>query len=328
MHSYSWRTIVTATAFLLIGSAAHAATLYVNCGGRAGLTSISAAIKDLQGSSSGGPNAINVTGACHENLSIQNMDLLTISGTKGASITDISGGALDVIDIRNSKVTITGMTVDGLNGVNNDAVDCEQQSQCLLIGNTIQGAADAVGVYFASSALVIGGVLQNTTSTGIFAPGDVAAYGVLIQGTPVGIVVQRGGRARAGVADPASTPLPTPVAAVISGNGAGVRVLEGAQFNCTGCVIRDNGGDGVYVDVSAAASIGQAFLMNGSSLPYSIIRNAGVGVNVGDLASASFHGPAGVSGNGQPDIGCNSPTSVTRGALNAAGGPAHTNCTN
>src|SRR5262252_3401266 len=82
----------------------NAATLYVSCGGKTGLTSIGAALKALQYSEGHGPSTINVSGACHENVLIQNIDQLTIAGNNGASITDASHGAADVVDIRNSRV--------------------------------------------------------------------------------------------------------------------------------------------------------------------------------------------------------------------------------
>jgi hypothetical protein len=46
----------------------NAATLYVNCAGKTGLTSIGAALKALQYSEGHGPSTINVSGACHENI--------------------------------------------------------------------------------------------------------------------------------------------------------------------------------------------------------------------------------------------------------------------
>ncbi len=57
-------------------------------------------------------------------------------------------------------------------------------------------------------------------------------------------------------------------------------------------------------------------------------RECAHGVYVGELSSATFRGASTVTGNGQRDISCNSPTSVTRGAAAAAGGAARTNCPN
>jgi hypothetical protein len=310
---------------LMSASTVRAASLYVNCGAKGGLTSIAAAVKVAQFA---GPSTINVSGACHENVLIQNIDRLTIAGSNGASITDASGGTADVVDIQNSRVTITRMTIDGLDGVNNDAVDCEQGSHCTLIGNTIQGAAEPLGVYATASAVIVGGVLQNGTSDGIFIFGDVVTVGVLIQGNPTGVVVRFGGRVRMGVVDPLSFPGFARTPTTIENNGAGVQVLQ-AQFACAGCVIQRNAGDGINADVSSAVDVQPAFPLNGSPVAPSVTGNTGNGVVLGDLSSGRFAGPPStVSGNGQLDILCNSPTSVSRGALTAAGGAAHTNCTN
>jgi hypothetical protein len=326
-------------ACLLIGPVAHSLTLSVNCnshkggstGGTgpstegSGLSTIGSALKLLQNP---GPNTITVWGACHENLLIKDMNLLTIQGSDGASITDASGGAADVVDIRNSQVTISRLIIDGQNGVNNDTVDCEQGSRCTLIGNTIQGDADPVGVYALSSALIVGGTLQNGTSAGIFAFGDVAAVGVMIQGNPVGVVARFGARIRLGILDPVYFPGFARAPTTIESNGAGVQLWQ-AQFACAGCVIQGNSGDGINADVSVEVRVQPAFLSDGSSVAPSVARNTGHGVYLGDLSSGMFAGPPStVAGNGQPDIVCNSTTSVSRGALTAVGGVGHTNCPN
>src|SRR5271154_5256187 len=270
--------LIVSAFLLLIGSAAQASTLWVNCGGKGGLITIGAALKVLQNSEFHEPNTINVSGACRENLLIHNMDLLTISGSKGASITDASGGTADVVDIRHSRVTIIGMTIDGLSGANFDAVDCEQMSQCTLIGNTIQGDADVVGVYNLSSALIVGGVIQNGTSDGILALGDVVAAGVAIQGNPVGVIVRNGSRTRVRVADPASDPILAITPTTVANNSAGILVSQGAEFSCTGCIVENNAGDGIHIDVSAAATIQPSTLSNGSTIPPLVTRNSGSGV--------------------------------------------------
>jgi hypothetical protein len=317
---------------LLIASVAKAGesgtTLYVQCGASSGLNSIGAALKALKHSEDGGPSTINVSGACHENVLIQNIDRLTIAGSHGASITDASGDTADVVDIRNSNVTITGMTIDGLNGANQDAVDCEQGSHCTLLGNTILGEAEPVGVYTLSSALIVGGVLQNGTAAGIFAFGDVTAAGVMIRGNPVGVVVNFGGRARMVGLDPASFPGFARAQTTIENNGAGVQVVQ-AQFACGGFIIQGNAGDGINGDLSAEVRLSPFYAHDGSSVAPSVSGNTGYGVYLGDLTSGSFAGPPStVSGNGRSDIDCNSATTVTRGALVAAGGAAHTNCKN
>jgi hypothetical protein len=335
MQAFNFKKQLCVTALLLlgcVGASVQAATLSVNCGGRYGLTSSNSALKALQSSEeSHGPATINVSGACHENLVIKDMDRLTIAGSNGASITDASGDAADVVDIRNSRVTISGLTISGQNGVNNDAVDCEAGSQCTLIGNTIQGDSDAVGVYSNASVTIVGGVLQNNTTAGIgiYNIGDVSAFGVLIQGNPVGVLVRTGARARITSADPGVSPVLAVTPTTVENNGTGVDVSGGGSFSCSGCVVQNNSGDGIHADVSATIAVTKHFLADASSFAPSVTHNAGHGVYLGDLSGGTFLGtPSTVSGNRQPDIVCNSPTSVSRGALAAAGGAAHTNCSN
>lgn len=320
--------LIAPVLLLLMGSAAQAETLWVNCGAKVGLNSIGAALKALQHFESRSPITIEVSGACHENILIKDVESLTIAGRNSASITDASDGAIDVVDIRGSRVSITGMTIDGLSGVNADAVDCEQGSQCTLVGDTIRGDADVVGIYGLSSALIVGGVIENGTSDGIITLGDVVADGVSIQGNPVGVVVRRGGRATLGVADPASVPISAVTQTIIANNGSGILVSQGAEISCSACIVQDNNGDGIHIDVSTAATIQEATLANGSLVLPAVKRNSGNGVYVGDLSSATFKGASTVTGNGLRDISCNSPTSVTRSALAAAGVTANTNCTN
>jgi len=175
--------------------------------------------------------------------------------------------------------------------------------------------------------VIAGGVLQDATSAGIFAFGDVVAVSVLIQGNPAGLVARFGARVRLGI-DPASFPGFARTPTTIQNNGTGVQVWQ-AQFACAGCVIQANSGDGINADVSAEVRVQPAFFNDGSSAVPSVKQNTGHGVYLGDLSSGMFAGPPStVFGNGQPDIVCNSTTSVSRGALPAAGGTAHTNCTN
>ena len=97
---------------LLLGSTANAATLWVNCGARSGLTSINAALKALQYSESRGSATINVSGVCKENVVIQSLDRLTLTAVNGASVSDASGGKLDVISIFDSRdVAINGFAI-------------------------------------------------------------------------------------------------------------------------------------------------------------------------------------------------------------------------
>jgi hypothetical protein len=142
MQTFTLTKYVCVPALLLfLGATAQAATLWVHCGATTGLTSISAAVKALQSFESERPNTINVSGACHENVVIQSMDRLTLNAVNGASVSDASGGTLDVISIQDSRdVAINGFRVYAGSGVNANGVVCGDFSTCRLSRNVIQGA--------------------------------------------------------------------------------------------------------------------------------------------------------------------------------------------
>jgi hypothetical protein len=319
---------IASALLLLMGSTTPAATLYVNCGGKVGLTSISAAIKVLQGSESHGPNTINVSGACNENVLIKNMDRLTLNAVSGASILDASNGNDDVINVNNSYgFTLKGFSITAVNA-NNDGVSCYYGSSCTLIGNTLQGGFDGVGVYPTATAIIVGGSLSGNIN-GLNARGDVIAAGVMIQGNSVGALVQDGGKVVFHTADPQYDGVDLSLPAVIQDNAQqGIQILRGGSVRCQGCTITSNQAAGISLDLSASMLVGNYFFNSGVVVGSTITRNTGPGVLVGDLSSATFQGTASnITGNGQPDISCVGPTSVTRRAV-ATVGAAHTNCTN
>src|SRR5262245_38221227 len=88
---------------LMSAGSVRAATLYVNCGAKEGLHSIGAALRVLQRAQEQSPSTINVSGACHENVVIQSLDRLTLNAVNGASVSDASGGTLDVMSIQDSR---------------------------------------------------------------------------------------------------------------------------------------------------------------------------------------------------------------------------------
>ena len=313
---------------LLIGSAAtaNAATLYVHCGTNSAPTSIGAALQEMKGSNDASTKTIIVTGACSENVLIKDLGRVTIVGISGASITDASNGTRDVIAVDNSNVTLSGLTING--SANTDGVDCYDGSHCILIGGTVQGAYDGVGIYKTSVGNLVGTVLQNNAYSGLRVLGEATGDGITVQGNPVGVAVLRGGRAALNEGDPVFDPLQSDTPVIVSDNATGVLVSEGAEFKCAGCAVRNNTGDGVHADLSAAVTFQDSYNYDGLVYRSTISNNAGVGIYVGDLTSAVFFPATNVSGNGQPDIACRAPTGVTRGALLAAGGSNHTNCVN
>jgi hypothetical protein len=322
------RCLVVSGLLLLIGSQAHAATLYVNCGGKTGLTSIGAALKELRNSESHGPNTINVSGTCNENVLIKNMDRLTLNAVNGASIIDASSGNDDVINVNNSYgFTMMGFSIIAVNA-NNDGISCYYAASCTLISNTVRGGFDGIGVYQPASAFIVGGTLSGNTN-GLNVRGDVVAAGVMIQGNSVGAFVQDGGKLVFRISDPQYDGVDFTLPAVSQGNAQqGILIRRGGTVRCSGCIVNGNQAAGIDLDLSASLFINPYFFNSGVVAGNAIASNTSSGVLVGDLSSATFQGTSSnIVGNGQPDISCLGPTSVTRGAV-ATVGAAHTNCTN
>jgi len=317
MSAFGARRRTGYAALLLLGLCgssveANPFTLNVHCGASGGLNSIGAALNALKNVEVSAAFTINVSGACKENVLIQNMPQLTLNGLNGASITDASNGAGDVIDVDNSQVTISGFAISG----GFDGIACYYGAQCHLIGNTIQGAADnAVFIYAISRAKIDGGALQNNVG-GLAVQGDVIAGGVTVQNNSyLGVAVSRGGRLLFRNSDDGTTQ------SVSRNNGNFGIWVQGGNVTCAGCVSTGNQANGVFMELGATVQFA------GYGHPVEVTGNVGTGVFVGDAADALFVGTVTVTGNGALAVYCNSPTSsVTHNAIAASAGS--TNCTN
>ena len=143
------RKLAISLALVAAAATANAETLRVNCGQHTGLTSIRAAVKAVKDSDSQGPATILVSGTCRENVVIQSIDRLTLTAVNHASITDASGGTLDVLDILDSRsVTINDSRSTLAPTVSQGPVGigCGEVSLCRLNRNTIRGATDGSGI--------------------------------------------------------------------------------------------------------------------------------------------------------------------------------------
>jgi len=285
----------------------YAGTLYVNCNGHRGLTQIQKAINLLQQQETSGPNTILVSGSCQENITIQSLDNLTLTAQNGASITDASGGSLDVIDIFDShRLSLNGFSING--GAN--GVVCADASLCRLSGNTVQ-TSSGYGVIVASShATLNGDKMQNNAARGlsIINGGYVDATGVTVQGSFDGIVLNTRGTV-------------TLSNSTITGNqNRGVLAVTSSTVRLIGTNVTANGGDGVSLQQSSQAKFDSLFAIN------TVTNNGGAGVSVDDLSFAFFAPTSVVTGNvGGTDVVCNPQFSATRGALTNIGG-GRTNC--
>jgi hypothetical protein len=289
---------------LLMGSAAHATKLFVDCGGKAGLSSIGEALKILQSPLFTGPNTINVSGACAENVVIQSMNRVTLNALKGASITDVSGGTSDVILIDDSRdVAINNFTING----GDNGIDCTDGSVCRLSGNTIQGAAGAGAIALVMSQMfVTSGTLTNNGAEGlaILNGSSGNATGVAIENNALGVVV----RFQAFLVTNAT---------IVNNSGGGAYITTNATFHCNGCSVTGNGGDGVLMRRNSSAMFENGYVITG---------NTGPGVAINEVSSGQFVSPGTVTGNsGGTDVLCATSFTTARGATTNVGGGI-TNC--
>jgi hypothetical protein len=292
---------------LLLGSTAHAATLYVSCGARSAggaFTSIGAALKVLQYSESRGPTTINVSGACHENVVIQSLDRVALIAAPGATITDASGGNADTVQIASSQsVSISNFTING----GASGVDCTLGSLCYLNGNTIQGASINAGVNAEalSRVFISGGTIQGN-GFGINARNGagVWAMGVLIQQNQQGVNLISQGLLQTN-------------ATITANAGTGVFATHNSTIHCTGCSVTGNGYLGIILRRNSTARFSGGPAVTG---------NTGGGVLLSEESSAYFASPASVTGNtGGLDVACGASATTAKFATTNIGGGS-TNC--
>jgi Right handed beta helix region len=274
---------------LLMGTSANAATLWVNCGARSGLTSINAALKSLQSADTHVPATINVSGACNERIVIQSMDHLTLNALNGASISDTSSGTLDVIDVNDSsEVTIAGFTING----GSIGIGCGDGSLCRLTKDIVQNAGLGIGVFTLTRARLTGVTLLNN-GTGLLVNHGGAVLGdATMRGNGIGLDMLAGGVAYFVGAN------------ITQSQTFGIRERVNATLDCLSCVITGNTGVGVTLQEGSSAKLAD----------YTITNNGGPGVELSGLASALFRGGT-ISGNsGGTDVLCGTPFTSARGA--------------
>jgi len=295
---------------LMSAGVGKAATLSVNCAAKEGLHSIGAALKVLQNGEGHSSSTINVSGACHENVVIQSLDRVTLTAVNGASVTDASGGTLDVINIEDSRdVAINGFTINAGSGNGINGITCGDFSLCRLSGNLIQGATlgAGFGVFGGAEASVDGDTFQNN--------------GTGLQSNS-GSKVRTGGQGR-------------PITS--KGNGSGIRaVRQGYVF--LQATVENNSEVGVWVAFHSTVELSGStishntpglgvFVWESSSARFtggtSITNNAGSGVVIQDLSMVLFDTTT-VTGNAPgADVVCADKFPATRGVGDTGG---LTNC--
>jgi hypothetical protein len=299
--------VVLVWALAMFPLVAQAGTLHVNCDGRRGLTQIQKAINLLPQSESEGPNTVLVSGHCKENITIQSMDNVTLTAQNRASITDASGGTLDVIDIFDSRrISLNGFTING--GAN--GLVCADASLCRFSRNTVQGSQNYGVIVASSQASLNGDTLRDNAGRGlsIINGGQVEdASGLTVQGSFDGIVLNTRGT------------LVLSNSTVQGNQNRGILATTSSTVRLLSSTVTANGGDGVRLQQSSQARFDSFAGVN------AITGNGGAGVSVGDVSFAFFDANTNVTGNlGGADVVCLPQFSATRGALTNVGDT--TNC--
>jgi hypothetical protein len=306
------KLLLALPAIVLLTIVAAAANLNVDCnkGG-----TISAAITKISLHSPQGPNLITVTGACHENVSINSLDNLTLqAGPAGASISDVSGGTLDTVAVADAqRFAMNGFTING-------SVNCFENAVCRTQGNTIQNAQVGYGLrYGRAHGVSISDVIQNSNGNGVQVVEDarvVLADDTVRNNAGNGAVLAFGGLLR--LTNISST-------TTITGNGNhGVLARDHGTVRLQAANITGNGNDGVRLLEDAVLRMDFV-----APIVNSISGNGNSGVHVGDQSFAFFpdDGSAVITGNlSGTDVLCSGQFSATRGALTSIGGGT-TNCT-
>jgi len=308
MRRISILGLVALSCFAASTPLVRAATLKVNCDHH---QTISHALKVVTASNPQGPNTIEVSGTCRENVSVQSLSRVTLAAKNGASISDVTGGQASVVGIVDSQsITVQGFTIEG----GSNGVLCAYASVCYLDSNTIQKASGSgVNVTHSSAAFLSSNVVKNSNALGMSINFDSRAlsFGDIFQentGSAVRVLASY-------FLCQGST---------ILNNGSdgspGIIGLEGARLRFGRCTISNNLGDGVELLDGTEGRV-----IDGNV----ITANAGNGVTLGDLSFARFAGVEpfnNITGNlSGTDVACTPQFSATRGALTNIGGGI-TNC--
>lgn len=318
MNNRLAHVLLTFFVLVLLGSAAYAKDVSVDCNDPKKNNSIQAALDKLDKQ---GPHTITVSGACFEFVAIRDFDLLNLVAKPGASINDPTPAAPPpqniVLTINTSRmVLVDGFTING--GFN--GIGCFAFASCSLRNNTVQGAADwAVLIGRHSSAELFNNTIQNSAG-GLrvsFGGADVVMFGGTIQGISSttdpndpgflgysAIQVSQGTSLRIALGGP-------PPALIQNNTFDGVVVTGNSTFELfQGAVqISANGGSGIVLDN------GSVLEMGGGNI---ITNNSGNGVRVGESSFAFIPSNTTLNGNAEPQVVCAGTFSNAKGGFDCS----------
>ncbi len=211
------------------------------------------------------PMLVQISGTCSEHVMIDRSDVTLAANAPGATVSG-PDGAIDVIRVTGSRVTIDGITVTGgRNGILADG------APGLTVHNAVVQGTGRNGITYArgASGLVDASVAVNNARDGVAID---AASGTVInsqvnQNGRVGVGVFTNGAARIGVDN---------------GNNAGGNVISG------------NASNGIHIVFGSSALVGMNQITNNGASPTGAVGRVGIGIF---NASADIIGGNTISGN-------------------------------
>jgi hypothetical protein len=262
-----------------------------------------------------GPSTLLVSGICHESVSIENRQYLTVQGNPTATIdggTDIESVMISTSNSR--EIMLTNLTVTG----GGQGVFCGGGDLCRMSNVTVENSLGVgVGVGVFAVFTILHSTIQNNAGPGVWLSGgsSVSLIASNVQGNgDNGITVRAGAMLRAS-SDGADPNIPT-VIQNNAANGIDASLLHGTVVLVDSTVSR-NGWDGVILGGGSVAEFERP----------TITGNAGHGVRIGSLSLAAFNsGPVLVNNNANPDVVCDPQYPVTRGIHRVLGQGGTTNC--
>ena len=295
--------LLTFFVLVLLGSAAYATDVSVDCNNPKKNNSIQAALDAL---GKQGPHTITVSGACFDKVVISGFDQLNLIANQGASINDPAPGVTPertfLLEINTSRlVLVDGFTFNG--GIS--GIGCFAFSSCSLRNNTVQGAADfAVVIGRHSSAELLSNTIQNSAGgLQVTFGGDAVMFGGTIQGiTSTTDPEDPGflGYPAVDVSQHAYLRIRRFESPVLIQNNTfdGVRVSGNSTFVLLlnqGVTITANGGSGIVLNHGSVLEI-----LGG----HIITNNSGNGVWVGESSFAFIPPNTTLTGNAEPQVAC------------------------
>lgn len=269
-------------AFLLFAAVLNATTFKVNCDRQDSSGRYPQKIGNvLRTLNPQGPNTLNISGTCKENLTINQFDRLSLIAAPGAMIEDSSEGQEPVINITDSqRITIQGFAIRG----GSFGVMCFDGSLCRFSGNTIEGGTNGGVTVNHSQATFAGDIIQDTGG-----PGGLFVQASKVSGS--GVMVQRSAE-------------------------SGIFGTVGSALEMYGMNIKDNGADGIYVVSHSNMQLGGSTISNNVHnginvndhsyvllLQNTVTGNGYNGVEISDSSLVDFGGGGTITGNWL-DIGC------------------------